>query len=147
MTTPADPGTGLDLIAIIGLTIGAIGGIAGIISAFVAWKQWKKVNRKVAMLEDAEAVFEILPAWYSKRMMQDSWLFGLQTDDGRVLAIRTINAVSDDGVWMDVELATDDKVDHVPDMYQPLITAIAEDRINASIRISSIVAAYDLVTS
>lgn len=147
MTAPTDPIVGVDLATTAMTLIGAAGGVAGLVSAYVAWRQWRKVNRKVAMLDDVEAIFEVVPAWYSTRMKQDWWLFGLQTDDGRVIVIRTINTISSDGAWMDVELATDKEVGHVPDMYQPLITAIAYDRRDASIRISSIVAAYDLVTS
>jgi hypothetical protein len=78
-------------------------------------------------------------------MMQDEWYFGLQTADGRVVAIRSIRSISDDGNWMDVELLTKDEVPNFED--RALITADADDRREASVKISNIVAACDIVTS
>lgn len=134
-------------IEIIALIIGAIGGITGIASAWISWLQWKKTNKKIAMLQDSGAAFEILPAWYTRRMMDDHWLFGLQTNDGKLIVIRNIRAVSDDGEWMDVELAEKDDTDHVGEDRGELVYAVAHDRTEASIRISNIIAAYDLMTS
>ena len=134
-------------IEITALAIGAIGGGAGLWSAWLSWLQWQKTNKKIAMLEDSGAAFEVLPAWYTRRMMDDHWLFGLQTNDGKLIAIQNIKAVSDDGQWMDVELAVEGDTDHVGDDRGELVYAVADDRTEASVRISNIVAAYDLVTS
>lgn len=131
---------------IVGL-IGALGGFAGGWSAWVAHQQWKSVNRKVAMLTASEAAFDVVPAWYTSRMMLDHWLFGLQITDGRTVAIRRIKAISSDAVWMDVELATEDEVGHVHRRYHPLTLAVADDRRSASLRINNIQAALDLQTS
>jgi hypothetical protein len=68
--------------------LGAIGGLTGIASAFFSWSEWQKTNRKIAMLSDASQAAEILPAWYTSRMMQDYWLFGLVMSDGSVIAIK-----------------------------------------------------------
>ena len=97
------------------------------------------------MLTDAGAASEVVPAWYTKRMMQDEWYFGLQTSDGHVIAIRNIRSVSDDGQWMDVELLTREEVPKLDG--HNLITAVADDRREASVKIDNIVAAYDIVTS
>ena len=129
------------------LVIGAIGGVTGIVSACISWRQWRKTNKKIAMLQDSGAAFEVLPAWYTRRMMDDDWLFGLQTNDGKLVVIRRINALSDDAEWMDVQLAEEDDTAHLKDDRHPLVFAVAGDRTTASIRISNIVAAYDLLTS
>ncbi len=129
----------------IGQIAGVIGGLVGIGSAWLSWKEWQKTNKKIAMLQDSGAAFEVLPAWYTRRMMDDHWLFGLQTNDGKVIVIKRIKAVSDDAQWMDVELAEKDEADHLTER-GTLVFAVAGDRTIASIRIANIVAAYDLVT-
>ena len=127
------------------MTIAVIGAITGLGSLWFTERQWRKINKKIAMLTDASAASEVLPALYTKRMMQDQWYFGLQTSDGHVIAISRIKSISDDGQWMDVELLT---TDEAPDLAgRKLVTAVADDRREASIKISSIVAAYDIVTS
>lgn len=127
------------------MIIAVVGALVGLGSLWFTEKQWRKINTKIAMLTDANAASEILPAWYTKRMMQDDWYFGLQTSDGHVIAIRNIRSISDDGNWMDVELLTKDEVPKLDG--RNLITAVADDRREASVKISSIVAAYDIVTS
>lgn len=122
--------------------IGMAGGVVGILSALVSAHQWWKVNKKIAMLSDASKVAETLPAWYTKRMMQDDWLFGLLTTDGRTIAITKITAVSHDAKWMDVQLATLEEAKRAS-----ALGAIADDRLSASIQISSIVAAMELQSS
>jgi len=126
--------------------------IVSIVSALTAlgslWfteKEWRKINKKIGMLSDAGAALEVLPAWYTQRMMQDQWYFGLRTTDGHVIAISRITAISDDGKWMDVNLLTDDEVPD--DKSTRFITAVADDRRSASIQIEKIIIAYDLVTS
>lgn len=108
-------------------------------------KQWRKVNRKIAMLSDAGKAIEILPAWYTARMMRDHWSFGLQVSDGSLIAISNISSISDDGCWMDVELLMKSEV---PTLDHPhVVFAVADDRRRASVQISKVVAAYDIITS
>lgn len=127
--------------------VGAVGGIAGLISAYVSIQEWRKVNRKVAMLADAGAAFEVVPTWYTTRMMGDNWLFALQMSNGSLIAINCINAVSSDGNWMDVTLATADEIEHVDARYHPVMVAVADDRRSASVKIAEIQIAFDLQTS
>ena len=101
--------------------LGTLGGIAGIVSAMVAIHQWWKVSKKIAMLSDASKAAEVLPAWYTSRMMKDDWLFGLLTSDGRTIAIKRITAISDDGRWMDVELAASVKPNPRRQAFRPAI--------------------------
>ena len=127
------------------MVIAGIGALTGLGSLWFTERQWRKINKKIAMLTDANAASEVLPAWYTKRMMQDQWYFGLQTSDGHVIAISRITSISDDGQWMDVELLTKDEVPQLDG--RNLIAAVANDRRDASIKINNIVAAYDIVTS
>lgn len=127
--------------------VGAVGGVAGLVSAYVSVQEWRKVNRKVAMLEDAGAAFEVVPTWYTSRMMQDQWLFALQMSNGNLIAINCINAVSSDGNWMDVTLATSDEIEHVDERYHPITVAVASDRRSASVKIAEIQTAFDLQSS
>ena len=60
-------------LAWIGAIGGGIGAVAGIGSAIVAGMEWRKVNRKIAMESDWTRAAEILPAWYTSRMMSDQW--------------------------------------------------------------------------
>ena len=122
-----------------------IGAVTGLASLWLSNEQWKKVKSKFGMLSDSGKAAEILPAWYTSRMMQDQWYFGLVTTDGHTIAIGRISAISDDGKWMDVELLTSDEVPN--DRNTKFITAVAEDRRSASIQIEKIVMAYEIITS
>jgi phosphoribosylformimino-5-aminoimidazole carboxamide ribonucleotide (ProFAR) isomerase len=125
--------------------IAVISGLTALGSLWFTERQWRKINKKIAMITDATAAFEVLPAWYTKRMMSDEWYFGLRTVDGHVIAISKITAISDDGKWMDVNLLT---IDEIPDCDKTnFITAVANDRRSASIQIEKIVFAYDIITS
>ena len=121
-----------------------IGAVTGLASLWLSNEQWKKVKSKIGMLSDSGKAAEILPAWYTSRMMQDQWYFGLVTTDGHTIAIGRISAISDDGKWMDVELLTSDEVPN--DRNTKFITAVAEDRRSASIQIEKIVMAYEIIT-
>ena len=122
-----------------------IGAVTGLASLWLSNEQWKKVKSKIGMLSDSGKAAEILPAWYTSRMIQDQWYFGLVTTDGHTIAIGRISAISDDGKWMDVELLTSDEVPN--DRNTKFITAVAEDRRSASIQIEKIVMAYEIITS
>jgi hypothetical protein len=116
-------------------------------AAVFSWVQWRKINQKMAMLTDVSKAVEVLPAWYTERMMMDHWLFGLVTVDGRTIAITSIKAVSDNREWMDVELADKDEMAMRDDDHLDIITAVAADRKRASVKIANIVAAIELRTS
>lgn len=136
-----------EALAWIGAIGGIIGAIAGIGSAVFAGMEWRKVNRKIAMESDWTRAAEILPAWYTSRMMSDQWCFGLWTVSGQMIAITSIKSLSDNGEWMDVDLA---EASDLPKSYADnpdVIVAVARDRTKASIKIANIVAATDLWTS
>ena len=127
------------------IVLSIIGAVTGLASLWLSNEQWKKVKSKIGMLSDSGKAAEILPAWYTSRMMQDQWYFGLVTTDGHTIAIGRISAISDNGKWMDVELLTSDEVPD--DRNTKFITAVADDRRSASIQIEKIVMAYEIITS
>lgn len=137
----------VDWVTTTGAIAGLTGAVAGIGSAIFAWQEWKKINRKIAMIDDAGLASEVLPAWYTSRMMQDNWMFGLITIDGRMIAITNIASISDNGEWMDVMLASPGDAANLPDTYGPIVHAVADDRLRASVKIANIVSAIDLWTS
>lgn len=116
----------------------------GLASLYLSNEQWKKVKSKVAMIDDFGRAIEVLPAWYTQRMMSDWWTFGLVTECGKTIVIRRINAISDDGKWIDVELAEPSGEFKESD---GMLTAVAGDRTSASLQISKIIMAYELATS
>ena len=114
-------------------------------SLWFTYSQWKKVRMKIGMISDFGKASEVLPAWYTKRMMTDDWMFGLLTSDGRTIVVTRINGLSDDGKWMDVELVTEDLL---PTKEKSnYVFAVAEDRTKASVQVSSVVVAMELRTS
>ena len=136
-----------DWIAFSGVIVALISAGFAVWSLWFTHKQWQKIKSKVAMISHSGKALEILPAWYTARMMNDNWLFGLLTSDGRIVVIKQITAISDDGKWMDVQLAETDKVEGIKFGAGTFICAVAADRVRASLQIAHIVAALDLQTS
>ena len=147
MTDPATAAIAANIIAMWSAAAAWVGVVISGGAAIFTWLEWRKINRKMAMLTDASKAAEVLPAWYTERMMTDHWLFGLVTVDGRTIAITSIKAVSDNGEWMDVELADRDEMAMRDDELVDVITAVATDRKRASVKIANIVAAIELRTS
>lgn len=118
--------------------------ITGLSSLWLSNEQWKKVRAKVGMISDAGKAIEVLPTWYTERMMTDYWTFGLMTESGKTIVIHRIMGISDNGKWMDVELASPEnnfakQID--------FITAKTNERTTASIQIDKIILAYELSSS
>ncbi len=111
--------------------------LTGLASLWFTDKQWQKVKKKIGMLSDTGKAIEILPTWYTERMMRDKWYFGLLMTNGSVIAISSIAAISEDGKWMDVELLTSDELPASTN--KEFITAVSEDRRISSIQIDKIV--------
>lgn len=137
----------MEWLNLIGTIVGVVGGLIGIGGGVLSFLEWRRIRRKIIMLTDASAACEVLPAWYTSRMMDEHWCFGLLTQSGTTIAITKIKAISDDGKWMDVDLASPDAVDDLKEKVPELIGAIANDRTTASVQISNIVAARDLWAS
>ena len=115
-------------------------------SARAAEKQLAFVERKIGMVTDPAKMTEILPVWYIERMARDQWGFGLLLASGDILAIATINGVSDDRQWIEVQLLTQgsgpNTVGGVPILYAP-----EPKRPTASVRVDQIQTAFELWSS
>lgn len=133
------------MVSMLATVLSIIAVSTGLASLWLSNEQWKKVKAKIGMISEAGKAIEVLPAWYTGRMMMDQWHFGLVTTNGYTIAISNVTAISDDGKWMDVELLTDDEVPTSEGVN--FITAVANDRRSASIQIETIVMAYEIVTS
>lgn len=90
---------------------------------------------------------KLIPAWFVVRMMSDRWSFGILTSDGRTFVINQILEVSEDGKWIDVELALKKECAIEQHMGQNFVYAIAEDRRIATINVLHVVCAMELATS
>lgn len=105
---------------------------------------WWKANAKARSLTDPSEAFEVVPAWFTPRMMQDHWHFALLLSNGKWALIHRIEAVSSDGKWIEVELAEGGattlykSIDDVD-----IITSQTNDRPKATIRTSDIVLATE----
>ncbi len=128
---------------ILAAVLSIIAVFTGLVSLWFTDQQWKKVKTKIGMVSNSGKAAEILPTWYTERMMDDHWYFGLVTTDGSTIAISKITAISDNGKWMNVELLTSDET---PEQKE-FITAVANDRRSASVQIEKIVMAYEITTS
>lgn len=134
-----------DWIGVVGTIISVISmGVAGW-SAYVAHQQWQKIEKKVGYITDAAEASAILPAWYTGRMMSDNWVFGLLLDNNKVAVIECIVGITDDGKWMDVELHTEG-FSHLPKDFDYMY-AITEERNKATIQVSRIISAFELIES
>lgn len=137
------------------LVIAALSAIIAMMSLYFTYKQWQKIKKKIIMINTSGSAMEILPSWYISRMMpidlgngcsgRDHWPFGLLMSDGRTIVITGIDSLSDDGKWIDVELAVYDEwgIEKRPNY----IFAIAKDRTSASIQVIHIIAAIELASS
>lgn len=98
---------------------------------------------------DSEAAAYKKYGWLAERMMTDYWAFMLVTEGGNCLAIRRITHITPDG-WADVEFLDMEYFDGllIPKEYLvKLITATASERLNGSINLNKIVAAFELHNS
>jgi hypothetical protein len=71
---------------ILAIVLSVVATLTGLASLWFTYKQWQKIKKKIGMLSDAGKAIEILPTWYTTRMMQDQWYFGLVTTDGNTIA-------------------------------------------------------------
>jgi hypothetical protein len=58
--------------------------------------------------DNVERAVQLLPAWFTARVMQDSWHFGMLMSDGTCIYIETILEVhqaADGSLWLDVLLS------------------------------------------
>lgn len=86
---------------------------------------------------------ELLPAWFTKRMMSDSWAFGLLLSTGHTLYIERISNIVvaiDGNLWIDVVMKDGRPISDFGDKL--LISPTS--RTTASINAFHVVAAVEL---
>ena len=94
---------------------------------------------------------ELLPAWFTTRMMSDVWVFGLIIGPRTMVVISTIHAIRQDangGLWLDAEMHDD--VGFEAEKNFPgwnFITAISGDRDDISINASHVIGALELAST
>jgi hypothetical protein len=93
---------------------------------------------------------ELLPAWFTERMMGEEWLYGLLTVAGDIVAIRRINKITRDAaghLWLDVRLAAYNEANGVYDVDNPraqkVIVAPTERR-DATVNAAHVVLAFEM---
>ena len=93
---------------------------------------------------DVVRACQLLPAWFTDRMMTDNWTFGLLTTTGDTIVISSILNVSvgaSGEVWLDVDLMT--PIDGM-EMEGMKFFWSPTNRTRASIAARHIVAAFEL---
>ncbi len=88
---------------------------------------------------------KLLPAWFTPRMVDDNWFFGLLTVTGHVICISTINSVTqaaDGTIWLDADLLTEKPGQFHKSLGNPILAPTS--RTDVSINASHIVAAFEL---
>jgi hypothetical protein len=90
---------------------------------------------------------DILPAWFTERMMGDVWSFGLLMRDGTIIGIQSIESVKqakDGSIWLDVRLmeSSDSTVAWLKKFDKTFVAPTS--RIEASINASYVMAAFEL---
>ena len=91
---------------------------------------------------EVEEALRLLPAWFTGRMMTNSWSFGLLLETGHTLCIELIVAAkqgADGTVWLDVEMMT-----YRPCELPKNLIVAPTSRTRASVQASKIVAAFEL---
>jgi hypothetical protein len=90
-----------------------------------------------------ERALQLLPAWFTARMMQDSWKFGVLMSDGTLIYIETILEVrqaADGSLWLDVQLSEETPFAQEP---HPKHLKSPTSRTKASINAAHVMAAFE----
>ncbi len=98
---------------------------------------------------EVEKYASLLPAWFTARMLTDSWSFGLLLVTGDILAIENIESIQQDAsgnLWLDATLKED--LGYINDeLYGRTILLAPTSRVSASINSAHVVAAFELADS
>jgi len=90
-----------------------------------------------------ERAVQLLPAWFTARMMQDSWHFGVLMSDGTCIYIETILEVhqaADGSLWLDVQLSEETPFAQEP---HPRHLTSPTSRTKASINAAHVMAVFE----
>lgn len=94
---------------------------------------------------EIEKYIKLLPAWFTSRMLDDTWNFGLLMITGDIIAIQYINSIKQDAngnIWLDATLQDDHYFDEEIQSHKVFIAPTS--RTNVSINSSHVMAAFEL---
>lgn len=92
------------------------------------------------------AATKLLPAWFTERMMTDSWVFGLLLSSGQVLVFETITALhqaADGSLWIEVLMLDHGGTAPKRGLARNLILA-PTSRCEASVNVAHVLCAFEL---
>jgi hypothetical protein len=87
----------------------------------------------------------LLPAWFTERMLNDQWYFGLLLVTGEVIGIHCIRSViqaGDGSIWIDAEMFEEDEGGH--EAFGRKVRTAPTKRCAISINANQVVAAFEL---
>lgn len=88
---------------------------------------------------------DLLPAWFTFRMMDDTWSFGLLMITGDIIAIECITRITQDAsgnLWLDAKLLTTSFFEREIDGRKLLLSPTSRNTV--SINAAHVVAAFEL---
>jgi hypothetical protein len=105
-----------------------------------------------AAFEHHPEIWRALPAWFMQRMMDDVWRCGLLLTTGVILAVESIDDLTQDvagDLWIDVDLIPQETAydlgARVSKPYRAFpILGAPTSRTRATVRVAHIVAAFEL---
>ena len=92
-----------------------------------------------------QSYIDLLPAWFTERMLSDTWSFGLLMITGDIIAIQHIDSIIQDAsgnLWLNATLLED--TPFVDDVAGHKILIAPTSRLQTSINASHVVAAFEL---
>jgi hypothetical protein len=98
--------------------------------------------------EESSNATLILPSWFTQRMMEDSWQFGLMLSNGTTIAISGIKSLHLDasgGIWIDVymlDYSVDDLYVRTKELFY--IWTSPTSRVEATINAAHVIAAFEI---
>jgi hypothetical protein len=94
-----------------------------------------------------ELGYGLLPGWFSQRMLEDSWCFGILTSANQLIMIEYVERIwqaEDGSVWLDANLL---KGYSTRGLEQYIVVQATTNRRRVSINTTHVVAAFELAGS
>lgn len=94
-----------------------------------------------------EGIENKLPLWFTSRLMQEEFYYGLLTTSGAIIPIDRIRGFSqmpDGSIWMDVDLVRGAVLDNLLNMPYLSVAQLSSADSSATINVNQIIAAFDL---
>ncbi|MCG9885637.1 MAG: hypothetical protein MH825_08690 [Cyanobacteria bacterium] len=95
--------------------------------------------------DDLSELYALLPGWFAERMVIDVWSFGLLMVTGDIIAISSINKITQDAsgaLWLDVTLLDQQYAEKEINGHKLFYAPTS--RTESSVNVAHIVAAFEL---